>query len=254
MSYEVTKFDLLYETSIPVNEFISFKNPKLEEIVRDKSFASYSRIFTISTREIFSQSPHVDELEQKYPTLISILQDPQLTQTNFLGHYFAGGQLTGEEFLFKSFEFWTGVDSSNFKILSNGKIICTSPEWIIDEEEFENISDLIKMITSYEPNEDFIAPPNMTPNRHKRWMALVSGRIDKVRKDKSELADKILILSVSTHGYIPIEEIRKMTFYHFQALLRLTSTKVSYEQVMALKNSPKFDVKDNPKHWMEFVI
>lgn len=254
MSFETSKYDLLYNSSIPINEFVSIKNPTVEEVSQDKTFNSSSRIFTISTREIFSQIPEVDQLEAKYPTILSILKDPQLEKENLLGQYFSSGQVTGQQIISQSLEFWTGISQEKFKFLSNGKIICTDPEWIIDEEEFKNISDLIKTIVSYQPNEDFIAPPNMTPTRHKRWMNLFKNRVKKLRNNKTELADKILVLSVSAGGYIPIDEIRKMTYFHFCKLNILLAEKEAYELHWQIKTSPNFEVKDKLKHWKDIVI
>lgn len=254
MSYEVDKYDLLFQTSIPISDYISFKNPTVEEVAKGSNFTKYSSIFVTSTREMFSQFPEVDELELRYPTIRSILIDKEMQDNNFLGMYFGEGKVTGKEILFESLEYWTGIKQEKFKLLANGKIICTSPEWIIDEEEFKNIAELVSMITSYEPNSDFIAPLNMTPTRHKVWMNMYKGRLKRLKRSKGTLADKILVLSISNNSYLPINEIRKMTYFHFCKLSILLSEKEGYELRWMLNASPNFETDTKIAHWKETII
>lgn len=87
MSYQIDRYDLLYESSVKVNDFITFKNPTVEEVAKGSDFTKFSSMFVTSTREMFSQFPEVDSLELKFPTIRSILVDKEMQENNFLGMY-----------------------------------------------------------------------------------------------------------------------------------------------------------------------
>lgn len=254
MTYSISKYDLLFEKEIRVSDQIVFRNPTVEEVANDNEFMKKTTIFVTSTREMFSQFPQVDELEMKYRSILSILKDQEMQKNNFIGMYFGEKDTPGEEILFRGLSYWTGIEESKFKLLVNGKIICTNPEWIIDEEEFRSISELITMIISYEPNNDFIAPKNMTPTRHKVWMNMYKGRLRKIKRNGTTIADKILILSISGNGYIPIKEIRKMTYFHFCKLNILLSKKEGYEFRWMLNTSDRFEADTKTPHWKDGII
>lgn len=255
MSYDIDMYDLVYESEFKINEFVTFRNPSVHEVAKNKDFGKYTGILVTSTRELFSQFPEVDTLEKEYPTIIKLLNGKEVDGESFLGAYFADGKKTGSQILFESLSYWTAINIDNFKKLSNGKIVCTNPEWIIDDEEFENIVELVRLMISYEPNSDYIAPTNMTPTRHKTWLTMFKGRMKKSRRKKpGSIADKIMILSISNGGYIPVEEIRKMSFFHFSKLSILLSEKEGYELKWLLNASPNFETDTKVKHWKDTTI
>ena len=137
--------------------------------------------------------------------------------------------------------------------LTNKKIINEQAKWVIDEKVFLEFCELIKDVTNHQVNEELVAPRNMSERQLGVWEKLYKGRMRKLQKGSRTIGDKILILSISMDSYIPINEIRKMTIFHFNKLYEAISEKESYEAMWDIKMSPKFDSKNSgdSKHWKE---
>lgn len=249
MSYDYSTYDLLYETKIQIRDNICIKNPTLEEVIKNKKHHLATTVFTVSTRELFSQFPEVDQLEARYPTIRHLIKDNKNHGNQLLGEILSDEGKTGLDIVLESLQYWTDIPKENFQVLLNGNIICQDPEWIIDKEEFEDLTEIIKRITHHQDNSDYIAPPNMTPTRHKVWLNLFKNRMKKNGRKQSDISDKILILSIQNGAYIPIDEIRKMTYYHFVKLSLFASNQEAYKLRWMLNASEKFETEKDMKHW-----
>lgn len=214
-------------------------------------FASYSIAIIRSTREIFSPYKEVDELEKDFPTIWQMV----FTEEGDALFGKMNGKESGKAVIVEAISYWTGLPKEDFQALTNAKIINKNKNWVIDESVFEEICELIKDATNYQANEDLIAPRNMSERTRGIWDKLYKGRLSTARKGSNQtMADKILILQISTASYIPIEQIKNMSIYHFNKLYSALSEKDAYEAQWQIKMSPKFEASDNPKkHWKEKV-
>lgn len=240
MSIVVDPIKLLLGQPIPIKEGVSIKIPTVKEIIEEPRFFQYSKIFTISTRELFSALRKVDELEQAYPTVWEMIFDSEDAGDEVLGQLI-DGYSTGTNILIKSLAFWTGLEANGFQKLTTGKFIHKESNWIIDKEEFIDFSYAIATIIDHTTNEDFIAPHGMTDARYHAWHHLYLGRMKKAKDHGKSFADKILILSVSTETYIPINQIMEMSIYLFNKTYVALQEKEAYEKNWQVKVSPKFD-------------
>lgn len=202
----------------------------------------------VSTRQMFSSLEDVDELEERFPTVWQMAFDKEGSQ--IVAQMYNGE--TGTDVIIEALSYWTGLDISSFQALTNRKIVNQDKNWIVDEEEFNLISEIVKEITGYEVDSDLIAPRNMSERQLDIWKKTYKGRLRNRQKNSTSLADKIVILSISMESYIPLDEIRKMSVYHFNKLCEGLSEKESYEKQWEIKMSPKFDSGNgNIKHWKE---
>ncbi|HFI0463188.1 TPA: hypothetical protein ACGO1T_000532 [Streptococcus suis] len=241
---------------VEIADGIKLRVPKIREIIDDSSFATRSYIMTFKTREIFSTAENVDALEKKYPTVFEIMKDPQADLA--LGKYF--GKETLSRAVIDAFEYWIYFDEipeksneadDGYTLLSNGKIIHGSPEWVIDKDEFYRVANIIKEMTCHKVNDDLIAPTIKSRGQYEAWMSLYKGKLEKMKRNSLTWTDKILILSISTGAYIPIEQILDMTVFTFNKLFQGLSAKESYEKDFLTRLSPNYKVNGSLKHWQE---
>lgn len=243
--------DLLFGKPIKVSENVYLKVPTVEEVAYSEDFNKYTALFTVKTRELFSSHEDVDKLEEMFPSIWKMAFDEDNGGDLLLGMIF-GASYPGSALIMEALAYWTSLDVNGFQKLGNEKIIHKESEWIIDRKEFRKFCNLIKTVTCYAPNNSMTAPKNMTPSRFKAWEAILKGRLRAAERNKRTLADKILILSISMDSIIPIEEIRKMSYFHFNKLFEALSEKEAYQSRWDLLMSPKFDSDPKAvKHWKE---
>lgn len=250
---KVNEYELLFGRPIKFDNGVYIKSPTIDEAVREPDLAIYTLIFTITTRELFQTLREVDELEKRYPSVWAIMQDEEADM--HLGSFFADEKPVSAT-LMEALSYWTGLTldgPGGFHKHKNGKIVHIESEWIIDYETFTEFAEIIKVITAYEPPES-LPPPITSDSRYKAWMSLLNGRRRKAERNGLSWAHKILILSISTESYIPIENIAKMSLYHFYQLFNALSKKEVYQTKLAYQLSPKFESDSkNLMHWKETI-
>lgn len=251
---ELNSVHLLLGRDVEFDDVVSIKVPTVKDVADNDSFSLNSYIFNVSTRELFSASREVDELEKRYPTVWEMMFDEER------GGDIALGQVLGIEhpasaLVMECFEHWTGLDKHGFQKLLNGKIIHEESGWIVDKVKFVKFCEAIRKITCYEPNEDLIAPKNMSDARFNVWSKILKNRIRAMKRRKgNSLADKILILQASFDSYVPIDKIVSMSFFQFNKLFMALNEKEGYLRNWEIMVSPKFDSsKTKIKHWTETV-
>ena len=243
--------DLIFGKPIEIKDDVFLTIPTVEEVAYFEDFSRYTSIFTATTRELFSSQQEVDELEKMFPSIWSMAFDDENGGDFLLGKIF-GVDYPGSALIIEALSYWTGLDVDGFDKLTNKKIVHTKSEWIIDSKEFRRVSKLIKTVTCFEASTHFTAPRNMNYTRFKTWESILRGRLRAAERNKRSLADKILILSVSMESYIPIEQIGKMSYFHFNKLYEALSEKEAYKHRWDVKISPKFEADNKGvKHWKE---
>lgn len=242
---------------IKIAEGIHLRVPSVREIVDLESYGTHTFMFTVRTREIFSASENVDMLEKKFPTLFEIIQDESANIQ--LGKYFQSD--TVSEALIEALDYWIIFDNlpndydpkgeNGFVKLSNGKIIHGQSEWVIDKDEYFRVANIIKEMTCYKPNDDLIAPKITSKSQYEAWMSLYKGKLQKLKRNALTIVDKILILSISTGAFIPVDQILDMTVYTFNKVFSGLSAKESFKTDFLTRLSPNYKVQGQLKHWQE---
>lgn len=248
---DINPVHLLLKNEIQFDEIVSIRIPTVLEVVESDMYGMASYIFNVGSREIFTPYPNVDELEKRYPTVWELIFDEENDGDMALGKML-GIDLPASTLVMEAFEYWTGLDKFGFSKLLNGKIIHQESGWVVDKQKFTKFQEAIRRITNYQPNEDLIAPPNMTANRFRIWIKHREKRIERIKKQKGgTLADKILILQASFDSYISIEEIVSMSYFQFEKLYEALQEKESYLRTWEVYISPKFEADKNQKmkHW-----
>lgn len=250
----LNSIDLLFEKEVKFDDIVSIKIPTVENVAKDKRYGTCSYVFNVSTRELFSPLVNVDELENKYPTIWEMIFDEENDGDIVLGRML-GSEYPASAVLAECFEYWTGLDKHRFRKLLNGKMVHEDSEWIVDKEKFQTFREAIRQITCYEQNTDLIAPKNMTPTRHARWLPFYKQEIKKIkRQNKNGIADKILILQASFSSYLKASEVLSMTYFQFLNLSRALSEKEAYLRNWEVNMSPKFEADINKvKHWSDKI-
>lgn len=239
--------DLLFGKPVKITEKVSLHVPTVEDVAYTEKYSSYTQVFVITTREMFSSLAEVDELEERFETVWKMAFDKE--GSLIIGQMFGGK--TGTEVIIEALSYWTKLDVESFQALSSGRIVNKDMDWVIDEKVFNSIGECIKEIIGYEQDLDLIAPKDMSERQLDIWQKTYKGRVRNRQKNSISFADKIMILSISMDAYIPIGDIREMTIYHFNKLYEGLSEKESYEKQWEVKMSPKFESDGNIKHWKE---
>ena len=258
---KVNKLNINYTTlilgqDISYSEKITIHVPKIIEITQmaEVEFNNHIKPFVISVRELFSgMSEVVDRIEDEFPTLWDMaFNDEMNAQVGYAVSQRKGTKLT--ELIVDGLVYWTSSNKDEFQILSNGKIVNKSLDWVIDKDEYQKFSKYIKIITLSQPNEELIAPRGMSEAQRKVWDALYKGRVRKLQKAKKvELGDKILILQGST-SYIPFREIAEMTYYQFSNLIKVYAEKEKSDTNLQFYTAYKFETKDMKlSNWRENI-
>lgn len=250
--------DLIFNKPLKFNDDgVYIKIPTVEEVAYKEDFNTYLRVFTVTTREFFATQMNVDELELKYPTLLSMTKDEE---SDFLLGMFLKGEkdCKGSAVIMEALHYWTGLqlDGENGFLLleTSGKIAHYGTGWVMDDQGFSQFSDVIKLITNFEPSTDYIPPkPMKSKAQYNAWMGLYKGRVAKASRGNGvTLADKILILAISMGSYIPPEEIKKMSIFMFNKLFDGLSKKEAYGINMRMIASGNFNNdKMDKRHWKE---
>ena len=238
---------LLLGEDIPFNDNLNIHVPTIKDIadISEGKFARLFRPFVISTREIFAESPEVDDLEKQFPTLWVCMKDPQVDAS--LGPVF--DTKTVSEAMIASIAYWTQTNIEDYQLLSNGKIISETHDTVFDAAKLSDFGRIIKMLVDYHANKDLIPPRDMSPKQRKMWNSLYKGR--KRRAEHSigmTLADKILILSVTSGK--SLAEVSALNYYQFLNLYDAYEIREATEKQFAIYTSYKFDTKDmKMKDW-----
>jgi len=233
---------------IPINENVTFHIPTIGELAEanDNKFNEYTRIFVTSVREQFSGVPEqVDAIEEQYPTLWDMAFDDDMNSA--VGEVMFGDNKTLLSTFLESLSYWTRTDVGQYRALSNKKIVSEELNWIIDEKAYKEFSELIKIATLSQPNEDLIAPKGVgsDPRKAQMWKRTYEGRLRHVMRQKgTELGDKILQLEVFAPGYIHFTDICDMTYYQFSNLLSVYAAKYASDKQYQIYTSEKFDTAD----------
>lgn len=245
---EVNYDQLILSSKVPINESLYIKIPTISELAFGEynEFMIFTRVFVTSVREQFSGAPsEVDEIEEKFPSFLDMAFDDNMSKV-------AGQMMFGEgmdllNVIVNGLAYWTKTDINDYKALSNHKIVNEKANWVIDREEYEQFCNYIRMITLSEPNEELIAPKNISKHPHQCqiWMNLYKGRIAKLQKKKSEgLGDKMLLLQAISPSYLSFEDMGNMTYYQFFNTLSAYSKMRANNREFEIYTSEKFDTKD----------
>lgn len=247
---EVNYERLILGNDAPLTDKVTLHIPTMRELIQDDEKESemnlFTRAFVTSVREQFSGFPEsVDDIEAKYPTMWDLAWDE--TMNVQVGEAMFGKDMTLLSVIVNGFAWWTQSEITDYKPLSNQKVVNEPLEWVIDKEEFVKFSEYIKMITLHEPNEDLIAPPDLKgkPHKQRAWKQLYLGRIRKMKKGSSStIADKMLLMQALAPSFIPFNELADMTYYQFMNLLRAYQQRKAYDQEFDIYTSEKFDTSN----------
>lgn len=246
---------LIQGNKIQISENVYIKNPSVKDVINDNEYQLYSTIFCIDSRELFSAVREVDELEIRYPTAWEMLFD-ETGRGEFLLGEMLGVPLNTSALIINGLSYWTGLNVDGFTKLMNRKIVHEESNWIIDKEMFNSFCSVIRKITCYKKNEDFIAPKNMSDARFAIWERHLKNRKRIASKrEGSTIADKILTFQISFNNYIDLEKILDMNYYYFNKLFEGLNEKEIYLRNWDILVSPKFDTskQSDIKHWTEKV-
>lgn len=254
----MNEINLLFGDPYKITEGVYLRIPTISEMLSEKDFSIFTTVFTIRTREIFTTSRNVDALEKEYPTLFELYSQDETD--NQLGRYF-GGYDKVSDVVINALNYWIIFDNlpsdydknseDGFTKLSNGKIIHGASEWIIDRNMFIELSKMIKVITGYKADDELVAPSITSDAQYEAWMNTYKGRLKKAKRNSTTLADKILILSISSEAFIPLREIKEMTVYTFNKLFNGLSAKDSYDKEFLIRVSGNFKSQGNLTHWKD---
>ena len=258
---KINPANLLFNEPIKFDENVYINIPLMEDVSRNTNFNLYSRLFTTSIRLLFTTLRNVDEIEKKYPTIWDMVKDEE---GDILLGRVMGSEFRGSVLIMEALNYWTGleVDGENgFVLLSNGKMMHVGSEWIIDSKVFKEFSDMIKLITCFDPESerDMLPPKPMDSDaKYNTWISIYKGRAKKLGRggndliENSGLVNKMMILTISMESYIPIDEIKKMSIFMFNKIFDGLQSKEGYERYWQIQVSPKFaSDKKITKHWKE---
>jgi len=241
---------------------IFVRSPTIKELAKkdNADFTIYTRLFTASIREIYSGDPKVvDQVEKDFPTIWDAAWDDKMSfeVSEKLLHM---QDIPLLPLIVGGFIYWIGYDVDqidDFQVLSNQKIVNKKLDWVIDKEVFKDFCMIVKCITLTKADETLIAPKNMSPAKQAIWKTLYDGRMRKIeRKVKKtgghSLGDDILSLEISSQGFIPMSQIKELTYYQLMNLLKGYAERDASDKEFNIYTSYKFDTeKMKIQDWRE---
>lgn len=237
---------LLFNRPVEFSDGIFIKVPTIGDLVENSDYSKYVSCFTTLTREIFAIERNVDALEEAYPTLWSVMVDPPADIE--IGRYFSSNKKLSEVII-EGLAYWSGLETSGFKQLSNGKIYHKDPDWLIDEVEFNRMVEFIKFLTLW--TEPQLAPKITSDYKFQAWKSLYNSRkAHQLKNGGGGLVNQIVVLSISMESYIPISEIEKMTLFHFNQMIKAIGLKTVYDEMSMLRASPNYKI-EKLTHWSQ---
>ena len=244
---DVNYEQLILGGNVSLTDMVTLHIPTMRELIQDESkereMNLFTRAFVTSVREQFSGFPEsVDDIEAKYPTMWDLAWDESMNVQ--VGEAMFGKDMTLLSVIINGIAWWTRSEITDYKPLSNQKVVNEPLDWVIDKEEFVKFSEYIKMVTLYKPNEDLIAPPDLKgkPHKQKAWKQLYLGRIRRMKQgNSSTIADKMLLMQALAPSFIPFNELAEMTYYQFMNLLRAYQQRKAYDQEFEIYTSGMLD-------------
>lgn len=251
----IDKRGIVFRRSLQFNDFVEIRQPTVEMAALEGNYGTYVQFLCVTTRELFSYNPReVDKIEEQFPTMWEMMFHEEMNEA--IGKMF--GFESADKLFLEAIAFWTKTNVQDYDYLQNSKkFIHKEFGWVITKEEFEKIREAIVMMTGHEPNEDLIAPEGISSASDRvidMFEKTYKGRLKKAKKSSSTIDDKIIILQIANGGYIPTDEIKNMSIYHFNKLYEALNEKEAYQVQWDIYVSPKFMPKggaspSQPTHW-----
>lgn len=165
----------------------------------------------------------------------------------FIGHNGLLGHLVKSlSILFKT----TDIVISKDKVLEDKKIIIDN-KWIINRNNYDELNDVVlQMFCAERPKKDEEEKVNLPTEKHKRlWEQMQERKRKKALKEQMHMCD---IINVVCHGgsFIPYEQVKKFTYYQLINSYKTITRIENYKEFTQFKVSPKFDIKNDIKHWI----
>ncbi|MCC3687370.1 AMP-binding protein [Bacillus cereus] len=222
--------------------------PRVNEIVDmgEDEFNNLILPFTITTETVFNGMEGEEELAERFHIFDLFFMELEEGKT-VLDAVFGWKKST--DVLSDSLRYFLKVDDIN--ILENRKKIIVNNAYIIDNDEFDKIKQIIQSIVNREDIKVEKAPKNMTPRQKEIWKKLQKGRKRTAEKSALYLQDIVNYTAFGGTTFIPLEQIDKMTYYQLYNAYSSVIGKDSFNISMGYKLSEKFDMKDTIKHWTE---
>lgn len=145
------------------------------------------------------------------------------------------------------------IKVSEDKRLEDKKIIIED-KFFIDRNNYDKLSEIIlQMFFVERPKKQEEEKVYLPTEKHKQiWQKMQNKKKKKALKEQMNLCD---IINVVCHGntFIPYEQVRKFTYYQLINSYKTLMKIENYKEFTQFKLSPKFEVKNDMKHWITEV-
>ncbi|WP_260866684.1 AMP-binding protein [Bacillus pumilus] len=224
------------------------KQPLVKDVVDlgEDNFKKFVNPFILTIESIFDGFENLEEISSKYDIFELFFIKGEEGET-ILDSAFGEPAL---ELLKNSLRYF--MNCKDIQVLEmRQKLIIDNH--IVDKKEFARIRKIIQEVTCKEDIEIEKAPKDMTKRQKDIWLKLKKGRMKKAEKDAVYMQDIINYVSFGSSSYIPPREIDEMTYYQlynaYRSIVGIDSYKIGFQY----KLSPKFEVKEESKHWLETI-
>lgn len=222
--------------------------PLVKDIV-DMGEDEYSKLvlpYVVTTDSIFNGVENEEELINKYDLFDLFFVNVEEGKT-ILDSIFSGENSL--KVLIDSMRYF--LKSDDIRVLHKRQKIVVNDSYLIDKNEFSKLRRLIQAVTGRNDIEVEKPPKNMSKRQKDIWIKLQKGRKRSAEKNSIYMQDIVNYVSFGGSSYISTEQIDNMTYYYLQNAYKSIVGMDSYNMGMAYKLSPKFDIKDDIKHWTQ---
>lgn len=120
---------------------------------------------------------------------------------------------------------------------------------LLDNEKFNELRQIVKMIYNKVDIEVEHPPRNMSERQSEIWQKIKRGRERFRKDDTTTIADYVNMLGAKM--YVEPSKVLEMSVFELMSIVKAILEVDSYETALKYKTSYKFDVKDEISHWTE---
>lgn len=213
------------------------------------------RIYQPTVKEIVSNDLTPTKIVQPFLIsldLLEVAEDVKFELKNF-DLYFLPNMMIGErhalEVLAVILQLLYKTDKVSL-LLQEQKILIDDTI-AIHRENFDELTDMVlEMFMQERPKEREKEPEFTNPIQKKIYEKMQKNREREAKKNAMHLPD---IINVVCHinGFTPYREVIDLTYYQLLTSYTTLLGIDSYKEFCLYKISPKFDIKDDVKHWIK---
>ena len=152
-------------------------------------------------------------------------------------------------FLISGLKKFLKVDDVNITVEKN---IVLNKEFVINENNFEDIATMIAKINGRERIKELIPPEHLTDAQREVWIKTMTGRRKKAEKESLSMTDMVNVL-IHFNGNYNYESVLNLTLLQLYNSFNVLMKRDKFDRYYQLYSSGQFEMKNHEEHWINAI-